>query len=736
VDAADPGQAPEVWEKVVRRLQTRTMPPQGAGRRPDDATYHALTAELTAALDRAAAARPDPGRPLMRRLNRTEYANAVRDLLALDVDAATLLPPDDSAYGFDTIGDVLGVSPSLQERYLAAAAKISAWAVGDSSRGPVEETYRVRQDLSQNQHLEGLPLGTIGGLVVRHFFPLDGEYVVSVQLQHTNFGNLRGLDYPHQLETAIDGERVHVATIGGNADLASMFERPQEAGEAIHARLVARVQVKAGQRAVGAAFIRNLGLGDTRRLQPFLRSSANTLDWTGLPHIQSLTIAGPFNPAGPGDTPSRRRIFLCRPRSASAEPACARRIVETFARRAFRHPLSDRDLRPLLSLYAEGRREGTFDTGIQYALQAVLASPQFVFRVERDPENVPADSGYRITGLDLASRLSFFIWSSIPDDELLSIAVDGRLHEPQVLERQIRRLLADPKAEALTSNFAGQWLQLRNVKNVLPNSDEFPDFDDNLRQAFHRETELLFESIVREDRAVLDLLRADYTFVNERLARHYGIPDVYGSRFRRVPVRDEARKGLLGHGSVLALTSHAERTSPVVRGKWVLENILGTPPPPPLPDAGALMENQPGRAPKTMRELLSMHRANPVCASCHRVMDPIGFALENFDAVGAWRTREPGGPIDTSGELADGTVVDGVVALRNALVRRPEVFVTTMVEKMLTYAIGRGLQARDMPAVRAIVRQAAASEYRFSAVVLGVASSAPFQMRKKTGSGL
>jgi hypothetical protein len=706
------------------------MPPQGA-RRPDETTYHALTAALTGALDRAAAARPDPGRPLLRRLNRAEYANAVRDLLALDVDAAALLPPDDSAYGFDTIGDVLGVSPSLQERYLAAAAKISAWAVGDPSRGPVEETYRVRQDLSQNQHVEGLPLGTIGGLLVRHLFPLDGEYVLSVTLQHTNFGNLRGLDYPHQIETFVDGQRVHLATIGGNADLASMFERPQNAGEAIHARLVARVPVKAGQRTVGAAFVRNLGLGDTRRLQPFLRSSANTLDWTGVPHIQSLTVAGPFDVTGAGDTASRRRIFLCRPQTRSAERACARRIIDTLARRAYRHPASERDLRPLLSFYEAGRRDGTFDTGIQRALQAVLASPQFVFRVERDPENVPADAPYRITDLELASRLSFFIWSSIPDDELLSMAAEGRLHEPPVLERQVRRMLADPKAGALTANFAGQWLQLRNVRNVLPNSDEFPDFDDNLRQAFRRETELLFESIVGEDRNVLDLLGADYTFVNERLARHYGIPDVYGSRFRRVAVRDEARKGLLGHGSVLALTSHAERTSPVVRGKWVLENILGTPPPPPLPDVPALMENAPGRAPKTMRELLSMHRASPVCASCHRAMDPIGFALENFDAVGAWRTREPGGPIDASGELADGTVVDGVVALRNALVRRPEVFVTTMADKMLTYAIGRGLQAHDMPAVRAIVRRAAANGYRFSSIVLGVASSAPFQMRKR-----
>jgi hypothetical protein len=737
------GDSGEIWERVVRKLQTRTMPPPGV-RRPDEATYQTLLASLTSELDRTASLSPHPGRPTLRRMNRAEYANAIRDLLALEIDATALLPADDSAYGFDTIADVLGVSPTLQERYLSAAAKVSALAVGDPSRGPVSESYRVRQDLSQNQHLEGLPLGTAGGLLARHYFPMDGEYRFQIRLQQTNFGNLRGLDYPHQIETTIDGERVHLATIGGNADLAMMFEEPQNAGDRIEARLAARVQVKAGPRPVSVAFIRNLPIGDTRRLQQFLRSSVDTLDWTGLPHIQSLTITGPFDPTGAGDTPSRSRIFVCHPsRSGTAgsraaadagtELACARRILQTLARRAYRKPVNDADIEPLLAFYRAGRAEGGFDSGIQRALHAILANPRFVFRVEQDPPGARPGDTFRISGLELASRLSFFLWSSIPDDALLEAADAGTLPRTEVLEQQVRRMLSDPKSRALVADFAGQWLQLRNVKSILPNSDEFPDFDDSLRQAFLRETELLFESVVREDRSVIDLLTADYTFLNERLARHYGVPEVYGSRFRRVRVADDARRGLLGHGSILALTSHAERTSPVVRGKWVLENILGTPPPPPPADVPALEENKAGQKPRTMRELMSQHRANPTCAACHRLMDPIGFALENFDAVGAWRSNEPGGPIDASAELPDGTTVDGVAALRDAIVRRPEVFATTMAEKLLTYGLGRGLTYRDMPVVRDIVRDAAAHEYRFSSMVLAMVRSRPFQMKIAEG---
>jgi hypothetical protein len=730
LDVAKVSESPEVWEKVVRKLETRTMPPQGA-RHPDESSYRRLTAWLEEELDRSAIASPDPGRPMLHRLNRAEYANAIKDLLAMDVDTGSLLPPDDSAYGFDNVADVLGVSPSLQERYLSAAGKVSALAVGDLRRGPVSETYRVRQDLSQNEHIEGLPLGTVGGLLVHHMFPLDGEYVFQVRLQHTNFGNLRGLDYPQQIETAIDGARVQVVSIGGNGDLTAMFDKPKDTSDAVEARLSVRVPVKAGPRAVSVAFIRNLPLGDTRRVQPFLRSSVDTLDWTGLPHIQSLTVTGPFNATGSGDTPSRRRIFVCHPNGQSDEAACARQVVATLLRRAYRQPVSEADLQSVLLFYRTGRREGSFETGVERALKAILASPKFVFRVERDPANVPPGGVYRISNLELASRLSFFLWSSIPDDELLTVASEGKLKNPTELDHQVRRMLVDPKSTALVSNFAGQWLELRNLKSVQPNSDEFPDFDDNLRRALQRETELFFESMIREDRNVVDLLRADYTFLNERLARHYGVPNIYGSRFRRVTITDEARKGLLGQGSILALTSHAERTSPVVRGKWVLDNLLGMPPGAPPPDVPSLKENEKGVRPKTMREQMAEHRANPACATCHKVMDPIGFAMENFDAVGAWRTRERGGPLDTSGELADGTRVEGIVDLRNAILSRPDVFVRTMTEKLLTYALGRGVDYHDMPTIRAIVRESRRNDYRFSSLVVGIVASDPFQMRTK-----
>ncbi|PWT82620.1 MAG: hypothetical protein C5B57_08370, partial [Blastocatellia bacterium] len=729
LDLANVSDRAEVWEKVAQKLRTRAMPPQGV-RRPDEGTYHALTAWLEAELDRAAAANPNPGRPMLHRLNRAEYANAIRDILALEVDVASLLPPDDSAYGFDNISDVLGVSPSLQERYLSAATKISRLAVGDPDLTAGSDTYRVRQDLSQNQHIDGLPLGTVGGLVVRQLFPLDGDYVFQTKLYRTNLNIVRGLEYPSDFEITVDGRRVHLVTIGGKADLASLFESPTDTGDAVEMRMRVRVPVKAGPHEVAATFVENLPVEDSVRLQSFLRSSADNFDWSGRPHIQTLTITGPFNATGAGDTPSRRRIFICRPTSRAAELPCASRIISMLERRAYRQPVTESDVRQVLPFYLAGRRQGSFETGIQKALLRILASPRFVFRAERDPANVPTGSVYRISDVELASRLSFFLWSSIPDDELLTLAAAGRLRDPEVLDQQVRRLLADPRANALVSNFAGQWLHLRNVRTVLPNSDEFPDFDDNLRQSLQRETELFFESIMREDRNVLDLLNADYTFVNERLAEHYGIPDVHGSRFRRVAVTDEARKGLLGQGSILAVTSHAERTSPVLRGKWILENILGTPVPPPPPDVPPLKEKQEGEKPRTMREQMAEHRANPVCASCHKVMDPIGFALENFDAVGAWRSRDVGVPIDASGELADGTKVDGVVTLRRALLNRPEAFVGTMTEKLLIYALGRGLDYHDMPVVRAIVRDAARHNYQFSSIVLGIVHSTPFQMRK------
>jgi hypothetical protein len=730
VDPTAAGTNPVLWEKVIRKVGAGVMPPQGA-RRPDAATLHALVRSLEASLDDAAAARPDPGRPLLHRLNRAEYRNAIRDLLALDVDVATLLPPDDSAYGFDNISDVLGVSPSLQERYLAAAGRISRLAVGDPSMRPGSDTYRVPQDLSQNQHVEGLPFGTVGGLQVLHTFPLNAEYEFRTQLYRTNLNIVRGLQYPSEFEIAVDGREVHRVTIGGNEDLAAMFDKPTDTGDAVELRMRVRVPVTAGPHEVTATFIENMAVKDTIRLQPFLRSSADNFDWAGRPHIQTLAITGPFNAAGTGDTPSRRAIFTCRPSDARGERDCARQILQRLARRAYRQPVSKAELDPILDFYDAGRRQGTFEAGIQRGLERILASPRFAFRIERDPDSVRPGTAYRISDVELASRLSFFLWSSIPDQTLLDLASRDRLHDPAVLADQVRRMLADPRSKSLVDNFAGQWLHLRNIRSVSPNSDEFPDFDDNLRQAFRRETELLFDSIIREDHNVLDLLSADYTFVNERLARHYGIPGVYGSRFRRVPVTDEARKGLLGKGSMLAVTSHAERTSPVLRGKWVLENLVGLPIPPPPPDVPQLKPTEEGQKPKTLREQMAEHRTNPTCATCHKVMDPVGLALENFDAVGAWRTNEAGSPIDASGQLADGRPVDGVVTLRQAILDRPELFVGTMTEKLLTYALGRGVGPEDMPGVRRIMREASANDYRFSSLVLGIVKSVPFQMRMK-----
>jgi mono/diheme cytochrome c family protein len=732
LDLTRPSAHADVWEKVVRKVRAGVMPPQGV-RRPDEHALKQFVTYVEDTLDRDAAQRPDPGRPLLHRLNRAEYKNAIRDLLALDVDVATLLPPDDSAYGFDNVSDVLGVSPSLQERYLAAAGRISALAVGDTAMRAGSDTYRVPQDLSQNQHVEGLPLGTVGGLKVRHTFPLDGEYDFQTKLYRTNLNIPRGLQYPSEFEVAIDGKPVHRVTIGGTDDLAKMFEAPTDTGDAVEARMRVRIKVPAGPHDVTATFIDNLAVKDTLRVQPFLRSSADNFEWAGQPHIQTFAITGPFNPSGPGDTASRRGIFTCKPTIKATERACASQILGRLARRAYRQPVGAAELAPILEFYDAARGRGTFEDGIQRGLQRILASPRFVFRVERDPVAAAPGSVRPVSGLELASRLSFFLWSSLPDEPLLRAATQGTLTQPAVLDRQVRRMLADPRADALVANFAGQWLQLRNVRSVQPNSDEFPDFDDNLRQAFRRETELLFTSIMREDRNVLDLLRADYTFVNERLARHYGMSDVYGSRFRRVPVTDDARRGILGQGSMLAITSHAERTSPVLRGKWVLENLLGLPVPPPPPDVPSLLGNQEGKKPRTLREQLAEHRADPVCASCHKVMDPVGFALENFDAVGAWRTREPGGRIDASGQLADGTKVDGVVTLRNAILDKPDLFVATLTEKLMIYALGRGVDARDMPAVRAVMRAAEKDDYTFSSIVLGIVRSVPFRMRTTPG---
>jgi hypothetical protein len=590
------------------------------------------------------------------------------------------------------------------------------------------ESYYTRGDQSQSQHLEGLPLGTVGGIGVRHTFPLDGEYQFQVTLIRTNLEATRGLEHPHQLEIAIDGERVFLGALGGDAE-AGQTGTITEKSDATDARLRARVRVKAGPHLVTATFVRKIA-ESTNRLRPFLRSNAGTYDSTGRPHVKSLTIAGPFDATGPGDTPSRRRIFVCHPTStasASSEEGCARRVLTTLARRAYRRPVNEDDVAPLLTFYRAGRRTGTFETGVQLALRRLLASPMFVFRVEDDPAGAAVS---RVSDVELVSRLSFFLWSSMPDDTLLDLAAANGLHAPAVLEAQVRRMLADPKADALVENFAGQWLHIRNLQNIAPNTDEFPDFDNDLREAFRHETELFFRSVMREDRNVLDLLTADYTFVNERLAKHYGVLGVYGSQFRRVTVADDARRGLLGKGSILLVTSHADRTAPTLRGKWILENLLGTPPPAP-PGNVPPFEQTAGPKPRTIRERMEIHRANPSCAGCHRSMDALGFTLENFNAVGAWRTRDAGLDVNAQGTMADGQAAVGVTGLRAALLKRPEVFVQTLTDKLMTYALGRGLQYYDMPAIRRILRESAAQDDRFSSIVLGIVKSTPFEMRRK-----
>jgi mono/diheme cytochrome c family protein len=737
VDLADIPANADILEKVVRKVRVGMMPPQGAPR-PDQAAAAALVAHLTGELDRASRAKPNPGRGLIHRLNRVEYENAIRDLFSLEIDASAMLPPDDAAYGFDNIADALGVSPVLLERYLTAADKITSLAVGDPETQTAGQTFRIRQDASQDTHIEGLPIGTVGGILAKTTLPLDGEYAFSIRLFRTNLGVVRGLEYDHQLEFTVDGERVHLSTIGGDDDFRANLKNMTKAGDDVEKRAAFRIPLKAGPHTITVAFVERSAAVNPLRLQPFIRSSNDTLDTIGHPHLDTFTLTGPFNPTGPGDTPSRRRIFICHPPGnapKAEEDACARRIVTTFARRAYRGLATAADIDRLLEFYQSGRKSATFERGIQNALDRMIASPKFIYRVERDPVGAAPGAPYRVTNYELASRLSFFLWSSIPDDELLRAARLGTLHTPAVLNQQVKRMLADPKSQALVDNFAGQWLYLRNLKNLQPNSNEFPDFDHNLRTALETETELFFQSIMREDRNVLDLMTADYTFLNERLAKHYGVPGVYGSHFRRVTLADDARKGLLGKGAILMITSHADRTSPVVRGKWVLDNLLNAPPPP-MPNNVPPLNESAVRAGKvlTMRERMEEHRANPVCASCHKIMDPIGLSLENFDAVGAWRTRDGGtlgSPIDATGELLDGTKVDGVVTLRQALIKDPEIFVGTVTEKLLTYALGRGLGYYDMPTVRAIVRDTAPRGYRFSSIVLGIVNSTPFQKRTK-----
>jgi hypothetical protein len=736
LQSADPDQPAahaEFWEKVIKKVDVEAMPPIGVPH-PDRASRDQLISSLTTAIDREAAAHPNPGRGTLHRLNRSEYANAIRDLLALDIDATSLLPPDDESYGFDNIADVLKTSPSLLERYMSASWNISRLAIGDPSISATSATYRARADLSQNEHIDGLPLGTRGGIAVRHNFPLDGEYLIKVRLWRVTADIIRGLEDRHQVEISVDGARLKLATIGGPEDEHLSLTNSGASATDIDQRLSVRVPLKAGPHDVVATFLTDIEseAQDDNVLQPFIRSNYDVLDYRGEPVIDRITVEGPAKATGSGDTPSRRRVFVCRPAAASDDIPCAKKIISSVARRAYRRPLNDNDLETLIGFYQLGRNGGgNFEMGIEAALQRILASPEFLFRFEPDPANVAADATYQISDLALASRLSFFLWSSIPDDQLLKVASEGKLKDPATLEQQVRRMLADKRSETLVTNFADQWLYLRNLKNIQPDFQTFPDFDDNLRQAMKRETELFFGSIISEDRSVLDLIDANYTFVNERLARHYGIPNIYGTDFRRVTITDPARRGLLGQGSILTVTSMPNRTSPVLRGKWILTNLLGNPPTPPPPGVPALKDNEAGAKKVSLRERMEAHRANPPCAGCHQVMDPLGFSLENFDAVGQWRSTDDGSRIDPSGTLFNGTKIDGPVALRNALASRPGIFAGVLTERLMTYALGRGVETSDMPAIRRILADAVRNDYRFSSIVMGIVRSTPFEMKQK-----
>jgi len=744
MDVENVSDGAETWEKVVRKLRTGAMPPVGLPR-PDQAAYDSLATYLETALDSAALAKPNPGRPGVHRLNRAEYTNAIRDLLALDIDGEALLPADDSGYGFDNIGDVLSVSPLLLDRYVSAARQISRLAIGDPTiRMPVS-TYKVAQYRMQNdQASENLPFGSRGGMAVQHYFPLDGDYLLKIKLQKLDSVAIKALTEPHQLDVRLDGARIRRFTIGGKPTGVDSPENPKPIeGES---DLEVRFSAKAGTRLVGVAFRDEKSLSEGILRPPYVQYELDgqgpETDSKSDPALDGISIAGPYNAKAPRETPSRRRIFLCYPASSEDEDICAGKILAALARRAYRRPVSDEDVQRLLTLYKAGR-SGGFEAGLGRSLQGLLLSREFLFRSERDPANLPPNTAHRISDVELASRLSFFLWSSLPDDQLLGLAEQGKLKDPKVLEQQVRRMLSDSRSNALVENFAGQWLDLRSLRTVTPNRDDFPEFDENLREAFQKEMELFLQSMLREDHSVLELLDANYTFVNDRLAKHYGIPNIYGSRFRRVSLADENRWGLLGKGAILTVTSYPNRTSPVLRGKWLLDNILGTPPPPPPPNVPALDEDQ-SKQQLTMRQRMEKHRANPVCASCHARMDPIGFALENFDAIGKWRGAETiqnwNGfyvatsevAIDASGALPDGTKFQSAGQLEKILLSHPELFVTTLGEKLLTYALGRGVEYYDEPVIRQILREAAANDYRWSAFILSIVRSSPFQMRRST----
>ena len=752
LDVTRPGENPEAWEKVIAKLRAGSMPPPGRPR-PDAATYHAVAASLEKDVDRAWAASPNPGRiTTVHRLNRAEYRNAIRDLFALDLDVKSLLPGDDTADGsFDNFADVLSISTAHLERYMSVARQVTRLATGLPPTSPGFERFEVPLHVMQDdRQSEDLPLGSRGGIAIHHDYPVGGEYLIRVRLQRQYQDYLKGMGWPQQLDVRLDGRLLKRFLVGGKAQgrpAAASYAGDGEPGFAGDdswekymqiggdAGLEVRVPVEAGPHTVGVSFVREMWEPEGLP-QPLQRGRVITNDqvYMDYANVGSVQIGGPYTRTGAAkDTPSRRAIFVCQPGAAADARGCATKILSRLARLAYRRPVTSVDVSTLLDFFETGRRDGgDFDAGIQFALERMLVDPDFILRVHRDRQSS------RLSDLEIASRLSFFLWSSIPDERLLTLAERGTLTNPSILEQQVRRMLADPRAtEALVDNFAAQWLNLRRVEEVVVDPERYPNYDLSLLQAFQQETELFVGSTIREDRSVVDLLNADYTFVNERLARHYGIAGIYGSRFRRIALPNpDQRGGLLAEGALLATTSYPDRTSPVLRGKWLLNNIFGLPVPPPPPGVDTnLTDSQPGAPPKSMRERLAQHRQNPSCNSCHSVIDPLGFALENFDVIGGWRTvDESGGPIDASGTTTSGAKVEGLSGLRALLLARPEQFPRTLTEKLLAYALGRRVEYYDQPAVRTIVRDAAAHDYRWSSLVLGIVKSAPFQMRGASGS--
>ena len=742
-DVSDLSKNPEVWEKVVKKLRVGVMPPPTYPR-PDAAAYNEFRNWLETELDRVASLDINPGRTqAFHRLNQVEYKNAIRDLLALDIEVSDLIPADaPDQYGFDNNADVLAFSPLNVERYISAAHKISELAVGMTPRGAVVKSYEVPLNLIQDDRLsEELPFGSRGGTAIEHFFPVDGEYRVTINLQTNYVDFVRGYDQDHEIELSLDGEHLRTFSFGGDAPgIPAPYSyagniRGSDDWEEFMMAFADRgfdlvLPIKAGPRVIGATFPREIWEPEGVE-QPRLfgyQLAVNELPDSN-PGLGSIEVEGPLSVSGPGDTPSRLRIFSCFPTNADEAPACAREILHSLAQQAYRRPIENDDIEDLMQFYTQGYRDGGFEAGIQFALERLLVSPDFLFRIEQVPVDQEQGNSYAITDFELASRLSFFLWSSLPDDELLALAGSEDLRDPEVLEQQVLRMLADPKAAAFIDNFGGQWLYLRNLDGIYPDPAEFPEFDENLREAFKRETQLFIDHQIRNDNSLRELLSADYTFVNERLARHYGIPGIYGNRYRKVTLDGAERGGLFGHGSLMMVTSYPNRTSPVLRGKFVLENLLGGPPPEPPPNVPALETSSDGKQ-LTMREAMAMHRENPACRVCHAAMDPIGFSLENYDAVGKWRNVFADQPIDASGLLPDGNTFDGPDGLRDLLLSRPDDFVGTITEKLMRFALGRSLEYYDMPAIRKIVRDAAESDYRWSAIILGVVESVPFQMRR------